>query len=72
MQFNEDGYGIKFDKSPIKIKGFLPPDNLLRVISNQNNAIFVNGISLKSDENYIGNIMKAAKKPLFSFGKIFS
>lgn len=72
MQFNSEGYGIKFDKSNIRIKGFMPPDNLLRITKGQSEAIYVNDSILKSDNDYISNIMKNAKKPLLSFTKIFN
>lgn len=72
MQFNSEGYGIKFDKSNIRIKGFMPPDNLLRITKGQSEAIYVNDSILKSDNDYISNIIKNAKKPLLSFTKIFN
>lgn len=72
MRFNPEGYGIKFDNSPIKIRGFAPPNNVLQIATGQNEAMYVNGILLKSDMNYIANIMKTAKKSLFSLTKIFS
>lgn len=72
MQFNSEGYGIKFDKSNIRIKGFMPPDNLLRITKGQSEAIYVNDRILKSDNDYISNIIKNAKKPLLSFTKIFN
>ena len=72
MQFNSEGYGIKFDKSNIRIKGFMPPDNLLRITKGQSEAIYVNGNILKSDNDYISNIIKNAKNPLLSFTKIFN
>lgn len=72
MKFNGEGYGVKFDNSPIRIKGFTPPDNILRITSGQDDTVYANNILLKSDMNYISNIMKTAKKSLFSFAKIFS
>lgn len=71
MQFNESGYGISFNKKPINIRELTPPNNILRVTLNTSDEIFVNDIQLKSDSEYIRNILKKAKKPLFSTTKIF-
>lgn len=71
IQFDESGYGISFSKKPIKIRELMPPDNILRVTLNAHEEIFVNDIQLKSDSEYISNIIKTAKKPLFSTVKIF-
>lgn len=71
IQFDESGYGISFSKKPIKIRELTPPDNILRVTLNAHDEIFVNDIQLKSDSEYIGNIIKTAKKLLFSAVKIF-
>ena len=71
VQFNNEGYGVKFDNTPIKIKGFMPPENILHVTKANEETIYVNNILLKSDKQYIANIMKSAKRPLFSFSKAF-
>ena len=71
IQFDESGYGISFNKKPIKIREMTPPDNILRVTLNAHDEMFVNDIQLKSDTEYISNIIKTAKKPLFSSVKIF-
>ncbi|MCD8180574.1 MAG: hypothetical protein LUF26_03735 [Firmicutes bacterium] len=72
MQFNADGYGVKFNNRPVMIKGYIPPDNTLRVFEMRSGALYVNKIMLKSDSEYIASIMRSAKKSHFSNAKIFS
>jgi len=70
IQFDENGYGVKFDKKPIKIKGFEPPDNILQVFRSSDN-LMVNGIPLRTDAEYIKKLTMSSKKPLISFSKVF-
>lgn len=72
VQIDENGYVIKFDKSPVKVKGFMPPDNVLRVSLNTMGGILINTMPLRIDSDYIKKLAFNAKKPLMSFSKIFS
>lgn len=72
LQFNADGYGIKFNNRPVMIKGHIPPDNTLRVFETRSGALYINKIMLKRDSEYIASIMRSAKKSHFSNAKIFS
>ncbi len=71
IQFNEKGQATKFDRTPIRIKGLLPPENILQIINNSDGELFVGNMMLTSDAEYISGIMKSAKKPLLAFAQIF-
>ncbi len=72
LQFNESGFGIKFNNTPVVIKGYLPPNNVLRITESSNGELYVNNNLLKSNQEFINNITKTAKKPIISFTKYFS
>lgn len=72
IRFNENGVGFKFDNLPITIKGFLPPDNILKLYTSSTGECMVNNLRLVSDDEYLKNLTARAKKPLFSFTKVFA
>lgn len=72
VRFNENGVGFKFDNLPITIKGFLPPDNILKLYTSSTGECMVNNLRLVSDDEYLKNLTARAKKPLFSFTKVFA
>lgn len=71
IQFDENGRGFKFDKTPVKIKGFMPPDNTLRIYI-ESESLYVNGFPVKLDDEYTKNLAATSKKSLLSFSKIFN
>lgn len=71
IKFDRNGHGIKFDNSPIKIKGMLPQQNVLFIANNGGGGLTVNGLELCVDQEYVTSIMKNAKKPLIAFSKYF-
>ena len=61
------------DYSPINNKYFsLPPDNILKLYTSSTGECMVNNLRLVSDDEYLKNLTARAKKPLFSFTKVFA
>jgi len=71
IKFDENGHGIKFDNTPVRIKGMLPPNDVLFVANNGHGGLQVNRMELCNDPEYVSGIMKNAKKPMLSFSKVF-
>lgn len=70
IKFDVQGRGMRFDNTVVKIKGLVPPDNIL-MVSYMNDKILINGKELYSDSDYVKSIMSSAKKPIISLSKIF-
>lgn len=65
--FDENGYGFKFDKFPVKIQGTTP----LRVFGTRE-KLYVNSMPLSKDAEYIKRLSAISRKPLFAPFKVFS
>lgn len=70
VQFDQRGYCLKYDRTPIKIKGWQYPNNLLWVVRDGAGGIRVNNMKLIPDKEYTAFILKTAKKPILSGMKI--
>lgn len=71
IKFDKHGNGIKFDNSPVRIKGMLPQQSALCIAKTGGGELTVNGLELRIDREYVESIMKSAKKPLIVFSKYF-
>lgn len=71
ITFDGAGHGVKKDNSIVRIKSVTSSDEVLRISSDVEGRLYVNGMQLKYDDKYVSNIMKCAKKPMRSLGKIF-
>ncbi len=71
IKFDRNGRGMKFDNSPVRIKGMLPQKSALFVANNGVGGLTVNGFELCVDREYVASIMKSAKKSLITFSKYF-
>lgn len=64
VEFNHQGTAIKYDKRPVIISGFLPPNNTLCVTLGLESGYSVCDLQLQKNPDYITRIIKNAKKPL--------
>lgn len=71
IKFDEHGYAMKFNNTPVRIYGMNPAQNVLFISNNGCGGLCVNGKDLCQDQKYISDIMKCAKKPLLQFKRIF-
>jgi hypothetical protein len=71
IKFDGSGHGIKFDNTPVRIRGLLPQQSDLFISDNGMGGLMINGIELQRNTEYVASIMKNAKKPLFAFTKYF-
>lgn len=71
IKFDGDGFALKFNNKPLKIKGMIPPNDRLRVVNNGLGGYAVNNMELLKDDDFVNRIMESSKKPFISFNKIF-
>jgi hypothetical protein len=71
IKFDDSGHGIKFDNSPIRMKGNLPQQGAMIITCDGMGGLKINGLELKQDKEYVLSLMKGAKKPMFAFTKYF-
>ncbi len=71
IKFDKDGFALKFNNQPLKMKGMLPPNDRLRVVNNGLGGYSVNHMELLKNDGFINRIMENSKKPFISFNKIF-
>ena len=71
VKFDKEGYALKYDNRPLKIKGMMPPNDRLRVVNNGLGGYSVNHMELLQDDDFVNNILKDSKKPFISFNKTF-
>lgn len=71
IKFDGEGFALKYDNKPLKIKGMLPPNDRLRVVNNGLGGYLVNNMELLKDDDFVNGILKDSKKPFISFNKIF-
>jgi len=55
----------------VRIKGMIPPNDMIHIVNNGIGGYSVNDMTLNYDIEYVNNIMKNSKKPLISFNKTF-
>lgn len=72
IKFDDKGHGLKHDNKPVRIKGFSSPHDILWITLDGMGGLAVNGMPLIFNTEYVGNVIKFAKKPLVSFTKIFN
>ena len=71
VKFDKEGYALKYDNRPLKIKGMMPPNDRLRVVNYGLGGYSVNHMELLQDDDFVNNILKDSKKPFISFNKTF-
>lgn len=71
IRFDGNGVAHKFDNKPVRIKGMVPPNDMIHIVDNGMGGYSVNDMPLNHDIEYVNNIMKNSKKPLISFNKTF-
>lgn len=71
IKFDTNGVAYKYDNKPVRIKGMIPPNDMIHIVNNGMGGYSVNDMTLNYDIEYVNNIMKNSKKPLISFNKTF-
>lgn len=71
IQFNSNGQVVKYDNTPVTLVGVSTISNTLIVTVNENGDYLLNGAPLRKDLSYVNNIMRAAKKEVFSSKRTF-
>lgn len=71
VQFDAEGRTRKFDNTPVRIRSAGQNGDVMRVTADGYGGIFVNGMQLRHDPDYVATVMKTAKKPMLSFSKRF-
>ena len=71
IKFDTNGVAYKYDNKPVRIKGMIPPNDMIHIVNNGIGGYSVNDMTLNYDIEYVNNIMKNSKKPLISFNKTF-
>ncbi len=71
IQFNEQGQGVRFDNTLVRVKGIAPPNDVFGIYHDGRGSLWASGMKLQSDLEYVSGLVKRAKKPLLSFSKIF-
>lgn len=70
VQFDQQGYCLKYDNSPVRMKDWLYPDNLLWIMRDGVGGLSISNLELKFDKEYVAHIQRVAKKSLIMGRKI--